>query len=143
MNLIDAVTKSKETGDYSNLIDHCPYANFIGMQMVQYGEDYLFHLPQKQSNLGNPTLPALHGGVIAGFVEHSASIFLIIKMAQPKQPKIIDFSIDYLRAGHFKDTYCVCEIARIGRKIANVQMKAWQTTQDEPIVLARAQFLLS
>ncbi|MCY1524341.1 hypothetical protein D9M68_592700 [compost metagenome] len=55
-------------------------------------------------------------------------------------PKIIDFSIDYLRAGHYRDTYVQCQVWRQGRRVANVAITAWQTTQTEPIATARAHF---
>ncbi|MDZ4332713.1 MAG: PaaI family thioesterase, partial [Pseudomonas sp.] len=89
---------------------------------------------------GNPTLPALHGGVIAGFMEHSAMLHLLMFMGIPHLPKIIDFSIDYLRAGHYRDTFVQCQVWRQGRRVANVAITAWQTNQTEPIATARAHF---
>ncbi|MEE2869222.1 MAG: hotdog domain-containing protein, partial [Pseudomonadota bacterium] len=53
------------------------------------------------------------------------------------------FTIDYLRAGHFRDTYAECRITRQGRRIANVHISAWQKNRQEPITIARAHFLLS
>jgi len=90
--------------------------------------------------LNNPILPALHGGVIAGFMEHAAMLHLLMFMGIPHLPKIIDFSIDYLRAGHYRDTYVQCQVWRQGRRVANVAMTAWQTSQSEPIATARAHF---
>src|SRR5690606_16371236 len=74
-------------------------------------------------------LPALHGGVIAGFMEHAAMLHLLMFMGIPHLPKIIDFSIDYLRAGHYRDTYAQCQVWRQGRRVANVAITAWQTSQ--------------
>lgn len=142
MDIQDVLNRCQENDDFSPIINNCPYANFIGIKCMRVGDEFIFHLPNKDSNLGNPTLPAIHGGVLAGFLEHSASMFLLIKMEQPRNPKIIDFSIDYVRAGYDKDTYCECKVARIGRRVANVQMNAWQTKKDEPVAIARAQFLL-
>ncbi|MNF18649.1 hypothetical protein D3C80_2228570 [compost metagenome] len=61
-------------------------------------------------------------------------------MGVPHIPKIIDFSTDYLRAGHFRDTYAQCQVWRQGRKVANVSITAWQTRRSEPIATARAHF---
>jgi uncharacterized protein (TIGR00369 family) len=128
---------------YQALVERVPYANFLGVQVEARGEDVSFILPAKDGNIGNPILPALHGGAIAGFMEQSALIFLMLAMGEPRVPKTIDFSIDYLRAGHFRDTFAECKVTRLGRRVANVHILAWQTTREEPISMARAHFLLA
>ena len=76
-------------------------------------------------------------------MEQSALIFLMLAMGEAKVPKTIDFSVDYLRAGHYRDTFAECQVTRLGRKVANVHILAWQTTRSQPITMARAHFLLS
>ena len=132
----------KESNDYTPLIESIPYAKLLGISAYQAGEELIFKLAQQESNIGNPTLPAIHGGVLAGFMEHAASIYLMVKLDQPVLPKIIDFSIDYLRAGHYRDTFCECRLARQGRRVANVGITTWQTAKSEVITSARAQFLM-
>lgn len=129
--------------DYQTLIDRVPYARFLGIQVIAQGEELTFVLPKHGDNVGNPTLPALHGGAVAGFMEQSAIIFILLQMGEPQVPKTIDFTIDYLRAGLFRDTFAECSITRLGRRIANVHISAWQKNRAEPITLARAHFLLS
>lgn len=128
---------------YQTLIDRVPYARFLGIQGVSRGEELYFVLPKKDTNVGNPTLPALHGGAVAGFMEQAALLFILLEMGQPRIPKTIDFTIDYLRAGHVRETYAECSITRLGRRVANVGIQAWQVRRDEPIAIARAHFLLA
>lgn len=134
------------TRDWKALIESIPYARLIGLQCLAIGEQFIFKLPQNEDNLGNPTLPALHGGVIGGFMEASATLHLKLSGAGEGEgeaiPRIIDFSLDYLRPGRHRDSFCQCTIIRQGRKIANVSIECWQTTRDEPIAVARAHFLL-
>jgi acyl-coenzyme A thioesterase PaaI-like protein len=73
-------------------------------------------------------------------MEQAAMLHLLMFMGTPHLPKIIDFSIDYLRAGHYRDTYAQCQVWRQGRRVANVAITAWQTKQTEPIATARAHF---
>lgn len=140
LTLNQLLSQAHENGDYDSLINLMPYAKLLGMQCPRQGEDMIFHLPANQDNIGNPILPALHGGVIAGFMEHAAMLHLLMFMGIPHLPKIIDFSIDYLRAGHYRDTYAQCQVWRQGRRVANVAITAWQTNQAEPIATARAHF---
>lgn len=140
LTLNQLLSQAHENGDYDSLISLMPYAKLLGMQCPRQGEDLVFRLPANQDNIGNPILPALHGGVIAGFMEHAAMLHLLMFMGIPHLPKIIDFSIDYLRAGHYRDTYAQCQVWRQGRRVANVAITAWQTNQTEPIATARAHF---
>lgn len=129
-----------EQGDYGLLMASIPYAQLIGAECTRQGDELLFHLPASPENIGNPLLPAIHGGVIAGFMELSAAIHLLIVTRAPGVPKIIDFSLDYLRAGQFRDTYAKCQVWRQGRRVANVAITAWQDDAAGPIATARAHF---
>lgn len=143
MNLQRVVQAAHESGDYSDLIARIPYARTIGVTCHRFGDDVLFCLPQKESNLGNPILPAIHGGVIGGFMELSAALYLLMFQPIPELPKIVDFSIDYLRAGLHRDTFVECELTRQGNRVANVIVHAWQKSRQQPIALARAHFLMT
>lgn len=131
-----------QKGDYAPLLQLIPYAGLIGVECSRVGDELLFRLPANKDNIGNPLLPAIHGGVIAGFMELSAALHLLIATGSPGVPKIIDFSLDYLRAGQFRDTWARCQVCRQGRRVANVAITAWQTTEGEPIATARAHFKL-
>ncbi|AQZ96116.1 PaaI family thioesterase [Halopseudomonas phragmitis] len=136
------VREAHTSGDYAPLVEVIPYARMIGLQVKRLGEEVVFQLPSSKDNIGNPVLPALHGGVIAGFMEQAAMLHLMIFMNSPTFPKIIDFSIDYLRAGLYRDTYATCQVWRQGRRVGNVAITAWQTRSNEPIATARAHFKL-
>ncbi|CAI8915238.1 Acyl-coenzyme A thioesterase PaaI, contains HGG motif [Pseudomonas arsenicoxydans] len=136
----EQLQQAHERGDYASLLHLLPYAKLIGVECSRVGDELLFRLPANKDNIGNPLLPAIHGGVIAGFMELSAALHLLIFTGSPGVPKIIDFSLDYLRAGQFRDTWARCQVCRQGRRVANVAITAWQTTQAEPIATARAHF---
>ena len=131
-----------ERGDYGVLLQRIPYAALIGVECSRVGDELLFRLPANKDNIGNPLLPAIHGGVIAGFMELAAALHLLVSTGSPGVPKIIDFSLDYLRAGQFRDTWARCQVCRQGRRVANVAITAWQSTEAEPIATARAHFKL-
>ncbi|MCG9696436.1 PaaI family thioesterase [Shewanella sp. Isolate11] len=142
MNVKAILKKATELNDFSDLLAHVPYAKFIGMEVVRFGDELVFQLPAKDENIGNPTLPAIHGGVIAGFMEMSAIVQLMVFMQTTKVPKIVDFSIDYLRAGYHRDSFAECKITRQGRRVANVNINCWQTNRKSLIATARAHFLI-
>src|SRR5690606_837668 len=122
----ECLNQAHAVGDYRPLLALIPYAGLIGIECERQGDDLLFRLPASQDNIGNPLLPAIHGGVIAGFMELSAALYLLIYSESASIPKIIDFSIDYLRAGHYRDTFAQCQLWRQGRRVTNVAITAWQ-----------------
>jgi len=124
------------------ILEQIPYARLIGMEVVSLGRELVYRLPPREGNIGNPTLPALHGGVIGGFMENAAITHVLASLPVQAVPKVVDFSLDYLRAGRFQDTFCACLLVRQGRKVANVSMTAWQTRRNEPIAVARCHLLL-
>jgi len=141
--------QAKSVGDAQILIDSLPYGRFLGIKAVQAQGDWQFQLPPKQYNVGNPTLPALHGGAIAGFMETSAVVYLLMTMDveaieghQARLPKIVDFSIDYVRACRLEPTYAACEVLRQGRKLCNVAIRIWQRDATVLTASARAHYLL-
>ena len=121
-----------------------PYVEYLGIRVAPDGAQPLFRLPYQPKLIGNPYLPALHGGVVAGFAETAAILHLIRTLQGAKFPKGVDFSIDYLRAGRPEETYASCELVRVGSRVALVQVRCWQKRgPDHPIAVARGHFLLA
>ncbi|MBI5258100.1 MAG: hotdog fold thioesterase [Burkholderiales bacterium] len=121
-----------------------PYVEYLGIRATPEGEGAaLFRLPFQDRLIGNPMLPALHGGVVAGFAETAATLHLIRSMRGAKFPKCIDFSIDYLRSGRPEDSFASCEVMRLGARVALVQVRCWQSDPAQPITVARGHFLLT
>lgn len=120
------------------LLARTPYAAHLGIQREQDG----FLLPYRELLLGDATRPALHGGVVAGFMETAALLHLLLSdIAAARLPKTIDFSIDYLRGAGPRATHAACEVLRVGRRVALVSVRCWQEDMRKPVALARAHFL--
>lgn len=135
--------KAHETDNFLPVIEAIPYAKLLGMRLQRFGSDVIFSLPDNSDNIGSPILPAVHGGVIGGFMEMSAALHLMMFLDAPSMPKIIDFSLDYLRAARGgRDTFAECQVVRQGSRVANVIINAWQTRREDAVAIARAHFLL-
>jgi uncharacterized protein (TIGR00369 family) len=120
-----------------------PYAAFLGIRESMVDGQPLYRMPYQERHIGNPYLPALHGGVVAGFSETAGLLHVIHSLRGAKFPKSVDFSIDYLRAGRPEETFAACEIVRVGSRVALVQIRCWQRSPDYPITVSRAHFLLT
>ncbi|RZJ25480.1 MAG: PaaI family thioesterase, partial [Brevundimonas sp.] len=56
----------------SGLLDTLPYARFLGLLTEQDGERLTVTMPFADRLIGNPVLPALHGGSTAALLELTA-----------------------------------------------------------------------
>ena len=142
MTLADVIQQEPSVETLQFWLKKVPYAVFLGITAELHDNEILFILPQDKKLIGNPSLPALHGGVVGAFMEQAAAFHLIARMDKPVLPKIINFSLDYLRPARLCNTYAQCKLTRQGRFIANVTISAWQERRDEPNAIARAHFLL-
>ncbi len=124
-------------------LDQIPYAKLLGIQAVEFDGKPKFFLPFAEHNIGNVLLPAIHGGVIGGFLENAAVLHLMWAQESNEIPRIVDFSIDFLRSARALDLHARCDIVRQGKRVANVLMTAWQEDESQPVATARAHFLLS
>src|SRR3546814_10071603 len=87
----------------------------------------------EQKLIGNPILPALHGGAIGAFLEMTSIIQLAFETGIAAVPKPIGLTIDYLRSGKPLDTYGRARITKQGRRVATVHAEAWQEDRSRPI----------
>lgn len=121
-----------------------PYAQMLGLKPLFIGEEFTLVMPYLDSNIGNPALPALHGGSISGLMEMAAIVQLLLEQeARMPQPKPIGINVDYLRKGHPKDTYARAVIFKQGSRVANVRVQAWQDDYEKPIAAMHGHYLMA
>ena len=131
--------------DFSSIFTRIPYAATLGVEPIVTGDEFMLLMPYKESNIGNPMLPALHGGAIGGFMELTAIAQLYVSHGHGREkfPKPIGINIDYLRRGKPIDTYARAVIAKHGSRVANVRVQAWQDSYEHPIAALHGHFLLA
>jgi uncharacterized protein (TIGR00369 family) len=120
-----------------------PYARFLGMNAIRAGDEMTAILPFSPHLIGNTQIPALHGGVLGAFMEMTALLQLSIGERLKRQPRTIDVTIEYLRPGRPLTTFARADVRKVGRRIANVHVEAWQETRGSPVAALRGHFMLS
>ncbi len=132
-----------------------PYIRFLGIVFERRGDELTALMPYKPDLIGNPLLPALHGGATGAFLEITAVMQIVSDTAladaaggdlpedyAPVIPKPIDITFDYLRSGKPRDTYARAIVQRRGRRVANMRIEAWQEERAKLIAAAHGNFLL-
>lgn len=152
------VIKQRRDAALEALVAGMPYTRFLGVRFDRRGDELTAILPFSEHLIGNPTLPALHGGATAAFLEVTAIIGLSWSMLWqelesgrinpedvaegklPRLPKTIDLTVDYLRSGLPRDAYARAIVTRSGRRYASVRAEAWQDNRARPIAMATGHF---
>ncbi len=127
--------------DLIRALEKIPYAKSLGLKPLLIGEEFTLVMPYQDTNIGNPALPALHGGAISGLLEMAAIVQLYIANEGTGLSKPIGINVDYLRRGKPQDTYARALIFKQGSRVANVRVRAWQEDYDKPIAAMHGHYL--
>ena len=154
------VIKQRRDAAMRALVEGVPYITFLGISFDRRGDELTAILPFSEKLIGNPMLPAIHGGVTAAFLEVAAIIELswsflwddiesgrldveaLTPETMPRLPKTIDFTVDYLRSGLPRDAYARARVNRSGRRYASVHVEAWQDNRARLFAQATGHFLM-
>lgn len=154
------VIKQRRDAALKALAGAVPYIRFLGIEFERRGDELTGILPFREVLIGNPLLPALHGGATAAFLEVTAVMTLnwsylwddleagkldleaCAPSDLPRLPKTVDFTVDYLRTGLPRDAYARARITRAGRRYASVQVEAWQDNKDRLYAQAMGHFVM-
>ncbi len=84
----------------------------------------------------------LHGGAIAGLLENAGWVAVLDALPEGSAIKPIGITVDFMRGGRTVETRARATIERLGRRIANVFVIAWQDDETRPIATANMKFLV-
>ncbi|WP_338548838.1 PaaI family thioesterase [Roseovarius phycicola] len=154
------IVKQRRDAALAALVNGVPYAKFLGIIFDRRGDELTAVMPFDDRLVGNPLLPALHGGATAAFLEVTSIIGLSWAMIWdevesgqldadalasgqlPRLPKTIGFTVDYLRSGLPRDAYARAHVTRSGRRYASVKAEAWQDNRARPFAQATGHFVM-
>ena len=142
MKFAEILTRCRASNDWAPLVECIPFARFLNLRIDAKGDAFTCSLPFDQKLIGNPVLPALHGGATGGFLECAGLFYLLLHTETQSLPKTIDFNIDYLRTGLPRDTYANVVMLKQGRRVPNLRIESWQSSPDKPIALGHCNFML-
>ncbi len=143
MNLYDLLVVARETRDPTRLVEAIPYARWMGIAPEITTGELLTRMRYRPENIGNPHLPALHGGTIGALLEMAAILHLLWESESVTLPKIVNITVDYLRSGRPLDTLAKATVTRQGRRVVNVEVSAWQDDRSKPVASAQVHFLVT
>lgn len=136
MNVLDAVRRARDAGDFSPLLEAIPYLQFLGVRVEVQGGRRVGVMPFADHLVGNPTVPALHGGTLGALLESMAHLECLAATDARELPRTITLTVDFLRSGRMRDTLAAARVVKAGRRMTTVHATAWQDDEASPIATA-------
>lgn len=114
------------------LIRNPPFHKWLGVTALEAGEGRVkLHLPPNKDFVGNPFVPAVHGGIVAALIDLAGGAALFVDLQFPTPT--IDMRVDYLRpaiAG--KALVAEARVKSLGKTVAFVDIDV--TDEDGRLV---------
>ena len=129
--------------DPAALLAAIPYCRHLGVTARMEGDALILVMPFAEHLVGNPVLPALHGGVIGSLLETAAIAQVIFETGDERLPKPVDITVDYLRSARAVESYARARIARQGKRVVNVHAEMWQEDETKLVAALRGHFLIA
>ncbi len=129
--------------DLAALVAAIPYLQFLGVRAEEREGRRVAVMPFADHLIGNPTVPALHGGTLGGLLEAVAHLECLARADHAKLPKTITLTVDFLRSGRPCDTLATAEVVKQGRRVTTLLCRAWQDDERSPIATATVHLKVS
>jgi uncharacterized protein (TIGR00369 family) len=122
-----------------------PYAQALGIAIDHDGDGQpVLFVDFSDRIQGRPGY--LHGGAMSGLMEMAGIAALQAELARRGETvrlKPVNVQVEFMRGGTEQRTFACGSVTRAGRRVALVNVEAWQDDRAKPIALAQMKILLS
>lgn len=144
MSFLDQLKAAWAAGEPASVAGAIPYARFLGITLGLVDGELRATMCFAEHLVGNPAVPALHGGAIASLLEITAIAQVLWEqdMEAAVIPRPVTLTFDYLRPGRPADLFASARIVRKGRRVCTVHATCWQDDAGRPVATANVTLLL-
>lgn len=120
----------------SECVEPKPIDQWLALDVTKNNDQNVYLMTPTEIHLGNPSIKAIHGGVVALFLERVAEIELSASGKSSTVANIVNTNVDFLRSSKMKPLFGSANIVRRGRRLAIIDVIAWQDKIDVPVAKA-------
>ena len=142
MSVLEQILTARKDGNLDAFAALIPYARFLGMQFAREGDELLVRMDFSDHLIGNPGVPAIHGGAIGSVLETAAILETLWAYEVITVPKTINLTIDYLRPARPETTWARARVTKRGRRVMSLHVEAWQSDRDRLTATALVHLLV-
>ncbi|MBN8816511.1 MAG: thioesterase family protein [Sphingomonas sp.] len=93
--------------------------------------------------IGNPIVPALHGGAVTAFLELASGIELARRLERDDLPRLISANVQFLASMRLERLIAFPRVVRVGRRVAVVHIQASQGHPATVVCAAQFEFFVA
>jgi uncharacterized protein (TIGR00369 family) len=123
------------------LVARDPYLRALGLAAEEERGETVLVLPPLERHIGMPEAGVVHGGVIAAFLEATATLHLRASNGGA-DVRALEFTSDFVRRVPLAPTRARAVVVRQGRRFASVRVEAWQAAADRVVAAGYGRFLV-
>lgn len=120
-----------------------PFNKLVGIQLVAVERGRLSaRIPFRHELIGDPTRPAVHGGVISTLADTvgGGAVFTLTKAGD--KVATIDLRVDYLLPGQPADLFAEATVIRVGNRVGVASIEVTQEGVEGPIAVAKGVYTI-
>lgn len=104
-----------------------PFNRLLGLRVESIVRGRcVIRCPWRDDLVGDPSRPAVHGGVTSMLVDTAGGAACFSMLTHPDdRVSTVDLRVDYLRPGGPFDLWCTAEIVRMGNRVAVTRMHVY------------------
>jgi uncharacterized protein (TIGR00369 family) len=112
-----------------------PFNKLLGMRCLEIRDGLArVELPYRPELLGNPEIPALHGGAISSTLDTTGGLAVWTQAGPHDRVFTIDLRVDFLRPGRAEALIAVARVVRLGHRVGVAELRAFHADEeDRPI----------
>ncbi|MES2503542.1 MAG: hotdog fold thioesterase [Myxococcota bacterium] len=111
-----------------------PFNNWMKLQMEALEPGFAkIRLPWSDSLIGDPTVPRIHGGILASLIDATGGAACMSKLGPEDSISTIDLQVNYIEPGSPGDFVCDAHVVRVGGRIGVARMEVYSLgSNNEP-----------
>lgn len=115
--------------------EYIPFNRLLGMRCLEIGDGVVrVELPFRPELVGNPEIPALHGGAISSTMDTTGGLAVWAQARPMDRVSTIDLRVDYLRPGRAESLIVVARVVRLGNRVGVAELRAFHPgAEDRPV----------
>jgi uncharacterized protein (TIGR00369 family) len=114
---------------------YIPFNRHLGLRCLLIEDGFVrVELPFRQEHVGNPEIPALHGGAISSTLDTTGGLAVWSQARPHDRVSTIDLRVDYLRPGRDQPMIAEARVVRLGNRVGVAELRAFHPdVSDKPI----------
>jgi len=114
---------------------YIPFNKLLGLRCLEIEDGRVrVELPFRPELVGNPEIPALHGGAISSTLDTTGGLAVWSQAGPNDRVSTIDLRVDYLRPGRAEPLIAVACVVRLGNRVGVAQLRAFHPdAEDKPV----------